>query len=73
MEENTAMCAPATVYNQGIFNTMELPINSDYIAIAMAVRDLLKEGWRFETICKKEEGLLKQENYFIQLSREWKC
>ena len=72
-QANCANIAPAKIYNQGVFNVMELPINPDYIAVGLAIKDLLREGWSFRTIEMRKEGLSQSENYYIQLSREWRC
>lgn len=55
------------VYNQGVMNQMTLPINADYIAVGIAIGDLLKEGWKWEGIkCNMEV-------FEIVLTRDWRC
>lgn len=74
MNENTVMIASPEIHNQGVFNVMSLPINDDYIAVSHAMLDLLKEGWRFSRLVKgKDNSLMPQDFFYIELTREWKC
>ena len=66
--------APPTILNQGVFNTMRLPINEDHVAVSHAVSDLLKEGWKFSCFTNsKDIGLTNEDCFYIELTREWKC
>lgn len=72
MNEN--MVAPPEVHNQGVFNSITLPVNDDHLAVSYAVRDLLKEGWSFSGIIKrKNNDLIAKDDFYISLTREWKC
>jgi hypothetical protein len=51
---------------QGIFNVMSLPLNEDFMATGLAVRDLLKEGWKFDGFTQGDKNVI-----HVQLSREW--
>jgi len=71
---NEAQVATPEIYNQGIFNSMTLPINGDYIAVSYAIKDLLKEGWIFSGIIKtKNNDLIPSDAFYVELTREWKC
>lgn len=73
-ENNCCQVAPPIVLNQGVFNTMRLPINDDYVAVSHAISDLLKEGWKFSGLIRaKDNGLIQQDCFYIELNREWKC
>lgn len=60
--------APPQIYDQAVFNSMELPVNDDYLAVGLAVGELLREKWQWEGLYKQEDG-----KFYIRLTRQWKC
>lgn len=71
-DTNACQVAPPVVLNQHVYNVMRLPVNDDYVAVSYAVRDLLKEGWSFSVLVKgKDNSLIPQDCWYIELTREW--
>lgn len=71
---NEAQCALPEILNQGVFSVIRLPINDDHVAVSYAIKDLLKEGWKHNGIIKgKDNSLMSQDCFYVELSREWKC
>lgn len=65
MESNNAS-AQTEIYNQGVFSSILLPINDDYLAVNYAIRDLMKEGWKHDGIIRRKEGLSQVDNFYVQ-------